>query len=106
MIGDSFLESEEYAPDVFVKNKRKEYRIEDKENVERGNLEKKGKKKKIDRLMEMLEKSHMISDRTITESAMKEDENDSRLKDSEVIKANKLLRIEVREKELKISQLQ
>ena len=30
-------------------------------------------KKKIDRLMEMLEKSHMIGDRTVNESAIKED---------------------------------
>ena len=60
---------------MFVKNKRKGNYVQDKENIESGNCEKKGRKKKIDRLMEMLEKSHMISDRTITESALKEDES-------------------------------
>jgi len=43
--------------------------------------------------MQLLEKSHHISDKAATESSLKEDESDySRLKESEVIKSNRLLR--------------
>ena len=78
-----------------------------KETLLAANFDKKRKHKKIDRLMQLLEKSHHISNKTVTESSLKEDESDlSRLKDSEIIKSNRMLRGELREKELKIGQLQ
>ena len=103
-IRDSFLESEEFGPEIFAKNKR---RAQEKENTENGNSERRGGRKKIDRLMEMLEKSRLISEKTATESALREEEEcGARPREDEVIRANKVLRIEVRDKELKISQLQ
>ena len=102
-IRDSFLESEEFGPEIFAKNKR---RAQEKENTENGNSERRGGRKKIDRLMEMLEKSRLISEKTATESALREEECGARPREDEVIRANKVLRIEVRDKELKISQLQ
>lgn len=56
--------------------------------------------------MEMLEKSRLISEKTATESVLREEECGVRPREDEVVRANKLLRIEVRDKELKISQLQ
>ena len=102
-IRDSLLESEEFGPEIFAKDKR---RAQEKENTENGNSERRGGRKKIDRLMEMLEKSRLISEKTATESVLREEECGARPREDEAIRANKLLRIEVRDKELKISQLQ
>ena len=68
VICDSFFESEECPTDQFVKNKKKVYIDQEKENFQDGNANKRGRKK-IDRLMEMLERSHMISDKVVTENS-------------------------------------
>jgi hypothetical protein len=60
------------------------------------------KQQKIDRIMEMLEKSNSLGSKT----TIGQDCEEEWTSESDTLKSNRLLRVELRDKELKISQLQ
>lgn len=62
------------------------------------------RQKKFDRIMEMIEKSNHISSKS-NYSDIKINDQDWE-NQGEIVKSNRLLRIELRDKDLKISQLQ
>ncbi len=67
--------------------------------------EKREKNKKIDKIMELLEKSNHIGGKGTEEGELAGSWEDT-AKEMEIIKTNRILRVELREKELKISQMQ
>lgn len=60
------------------------------------------KQQKIDRIMEMLEKSNSLGSKT----SIGQDCEEEWASENDMLKSNRLLRVELRDKELKISQLQ
>jgi hypothetical protein len=85
--------------------KKKKYSysyLEEKENVPQKGREAK-REKKFDRIMEMIEKSNHIGRDSRADLQLTEEDWHS---ESEVVKSNRILRVELRDKELKISQLQ